>query len=45
MNKKDFEKIFKKGFKKEKIYYEDAKKGESELRCFKCGAQAGFGYI
>jgi len=45
LNKKDFEKIFKKGFNKEKIYYEDAKKGESELRCFKCGSQAGFGYV
>jgi hypothetical protein len=45
MNKTDFEKIFQKGFNKEKIYYEDAKKGESELRCFKCNAQAGFGYV
>jgi len=45
MNKSDFEKIFKKGFNKQKIYYEDAKRGESELKCFKCQAQAGFGYI
>ncbi|GEM_PF-6927220 len=45
MNKTDFEKIFQKGFNKEKIYFEDAKKGESELRCFKCNKQAGFGYI
>jgi len=45
MNKTDFEKIFKKGFNKQKIYYEDAEKGESELRCFKCQSQAGFGYI
>jgi len=45
MNKTDFEKIFQKGFNKQKIYYEDAKKGESELRCFKCGSQAGFGYV
>lgn len=45
MNKTDFEKIFKKGFNKKKIYYEDAKRGESELRCFKCQAQAGLGYI
>jgi hypothetical protein len=41
MQKKDFEEIFKKGFKKKKIYYENALKGESELQCFKCGAQAG----
>ncbi len=41
MNKTDFEEIFKKGFNKKKIYYEDAEKGESELICFKCGKQAG----
>jgi len=41
MNKKDFEKIFKKGFNKQKIYYEDAQKNKSELQCFKCGKQAG----
>ena len=45
MNKTDFEKIFQKGFNKEKIYFEDAQKGESELFCFKCGAQAGLGYV
>ena len=45
MDKSDFEKIFKRGFGKEKIYYEDAEKGESELTCFTCGAQAGFGYV
>ena len=37
MNKTDFEKIFNYGFNKEKIYYEDALNGKSELRCFKCG--------
>jgi len=45
MNKTDFEKIFKNSFGKEKIYFEDAKNGESELRCFKCGNQVGFGYV
>jgi len=45
MNKSDFEKIFKKGFNKEKIYFKDAQNGESELRCFKCNNQAGLGYI
>ena len=45
MDKKDFEKIFNYGFNKEKIYYENALNGESELRCFKCGSQAGFGYV
>ena len=45
MNKKDFEKIFQRGFNKKKIYFEDAKNGESELRCFICNHQAGFGYV
>ena len=41
MKLQDFKKIFKKGFKKNKIYYKDAEKGKSELKCFKCGEQAG----
>ena len=45
MNIKDFKKIFKYGFNKEKISYNEALKGKSELRCFKCGNQAGYGYI
>ena len=41
MTKEEFEELFKKGFNKSKIYYEDAENGESELVCFKCGSQAG----
>ena len=41
MTKEEFEEIFKKGFNKQKIYYEDAENNKSELMCFKCGNQAG----
>ena len=41
MTKEDFNEIFKKGFNKSKFNYEDAENGESEIKCFICGEQAG----
>ena len=41
MTKKNFEKIFKNGLGFKKIDYKDAENGESDLRCFECGTQAG----
>ncbi len=41
MTKRDFEKLFKKSFNKKKIAYSDARKNDSDIRCFKCGEYAG----
>ena len=41
MRKREFERIFKVGFNKKNINYTNAQNGESDIRCFKCGRQAG----